>query len=185
MHGQLPEDQIKKAVRILKNGGIVIFPTDTVYGISCRFNDKDAISRLYKIKKTPSIQPFPILVTELSQIKKLAIINKTGEKLIKKYWPGALTIVLKSKVSKEKIGFRMPSSSLIKLLIDEVGAPIIGTSANFHGSSPPKSYEELDPDFVKLADFILKGDCQLGAESTVVDATAIPPKILRQGVITL
>ena len=79
MPGQPPEDQIEKAVKILKKGGIVIFPTDTVYGIGCCFDDKDAISRLYKIKKSPSSQPFPILVSDLSQVEKLAVINKTGE----------------------------------------------------------------------------------------------------------
>src|SRR3990167_6487372 len=117
MPGQPPEDQIEKAVKILKNGGIVIFPTDTVYGIGCCFDDKDAISRLYKIKKSPSSQPFPILVTKLSQVKKLAVINKTGEELIKKFWPGALTIVLQSKEGKNKIGYRMPSSAFIKSII--------------------------------------------------------------------
>src|SRR3990172_8598278 len=152
MKDQLPEDQIKEAVKILKKGGIVIFPTDTVYGICCRFDDKDAISRLYKIKKTPVTQPFPILVSDLSKVEKLAVINKTGEELIKKYWPGALTIILKSKKGIEKIGFRMPDSPLIKSLIDGVGMPITGTSANFHGSCAPKSYEELDSVFIKLAD---------------------------------
>jgi len=179
------DDQIKEAVRILKKGGIVIFPTDTVYGIGCRFNDKDAIARLYKIKKTPTGQPFPILVSDLSQVEELAIINKTGEKLMKKYWPGALTIVLKSKKGREKIGFRMPDSSLVRSLIDGVGEPIIGTSANFHGFQAPKSYEELDADFIKLVDFVMEGECEGGVESTVVDATLNPPRALRRGAITL
>ena len=185
MQGQPPEDQIKKASAILKGGGIVIFPTDTVYGICCRIDDKGAISRLYKIKKTPVTQPFPILVSDLSQVEKLAVINKTGEKLIKKFWPGALTIILRSKKGREKIGFRMPDSSMVTSIIDGVGVPIIGTSANFHGSKAPKSYKELDPNFTKLADIVLKGECQLGMESTVVDATVDPPKILRKGAITI
>ena len=176
---------LEKAIAVLKKGGIVIFPTDTVYGIGCRFDDKDAIDRLYKIKKTPSGQPLPILVSDLSQVEKLALINKTREELIKKYWPGALTIILQSKKGKEKIGFRMPNSSMVTSIIDGVGVPIIGTSANFHGSKAPKSYKELDPNFTKLADIVLKGECQLGMESTVVDATVDPPKILRKGAITI
>ena len=185
MQGQSSGDQIKEAIAVLKKGGIVIFPTDTVYGIGCRFDDKDAIARLYKIKKTPDSQLFPILVSDLSQVEELAVINKTGEELIKKYWPGALTIILKSKNGKEQIGFRMPDSSLVKLLIDGLGEPLIGTSANFHGSRAPNSYEELDSAFIQLADFVLKGKCQLGVESTVVDATSNVPKILRQGAIKL
>ena len=185
MLGQPPEDQIKKAIAVLKKGGIVIFPTDTVYGIGCRIDDKNAISRLYKIKKTPITQPFPLLVTKLNQVEKLAIINKTGEELIKKFWPGSLTIVLQSKKSKEKIGFRMPDSSFVCSLIDGEGEPIIGTSANLHGYPTPKSYEELDSDIIKLADFVLKGECQLGVESTLVDATSDVPNILRQGAVKL
>ena len=176
---------LEKAIAVLKKGGIVIFPTDTVYGIGCRFDDKDAIDRLYKIKKTPSGQPLPILVSDLSQVEELAVINKTGEELIKKYWPGALTIILQSKKGKEKIGFRMPDSSLVRSLIDGVGEPIIGTSANFHGFQAPKSYEELDSAFINLADFVLKGECKLGKESTVVDATGDVPNILRQGAIKI
>ena len=185
MKDQSLEDQIKEAVRILKKGGVVIFPTDTVYGIGCRFDDKDAVPRLYKIKKTPTGQPFPILVSSLSQIEDLAIIYKTAEELIKKFWPGALTIVLKSKNGREKIGFRMPDSQLVKSLIDGVGVPIIGTSANFHGHPTPKSYKELNPDLIKLVDFVMEGECEGGVESTVVDATFDPPKVLRRGAITL
>src|SRR3989344_6703830 len=176
---------LEKAIAVLKKGGIVIFPTDTVYGIGCLFDNPKAVDRIYEIKKTPTNQPFPILVSNLSQVEDLAVINKTAEELIKKYWPGALTIILKSKNGKEKIGFRMPDSSLVKVLIDELGVPIIGTSANFHGSRAPNSYEELDSAFIQLADFVLKGKCQLGVESTVVDATSNVPKILRQGAIKL
>lgn len=185
MQGQSPEDQIKKAIAVLKKGGIVIFPTDTVYGIGCCFDNQRAVNRLYQIKNTPKTQPFPVLVSTADQLRQYAQVTKQAENLIKKYWPGALTIVLQSKKSKNKIGFRMPDSALIKSIIDGVGEPIIGTSANFHGSDAPKSYEELDSGFIKLADFVLKGECQLGIESTVVDATTDMPKILRQGVVRL
>ena len=86
-----------KAVDILKAGGIVIFPTDTVYGIGCRFDDQKAINRIYQIKGTPKDQSFPLLVSNISQVKKLAIITKIGQKLIDEYWPGALTIILPSR----------------------------------------------------------------------------------------
>lgn len=179
------DDQIEKAIRVLKNGGIVIFPTDTVYGIGCRIDNRAAVDRIYQIKNTPKDQPFPVLISSVDQLRKYAKITKQAENLIKKHWPGALTIILQSKKSKEQIGFRMPDSSVIKALVEGVGMPIIGTSANFHKSAPPKTYEELDSNFTKLADFVLKGECKLGKESTVVDATGDVPKILRQGAITL
>jgi len=173
------------AVDILKSGGIVIFPTDTVYGIGCRFDDQKAIARLYQIKGTPQNQPFPILVSNINQVKKLATITKIGQILIDKYWPGALTIILPTFVKGQKIGFRMPKSDLVKSLIDQIGIPIIGTSANFRGQKAVKNYQELDPKIIKLADLVIKGECKKGIESTVVDATFDPPKILRQGAVTL
>ena len=181
-----------KAVNVLKSGGIVIFPTDTVYGISCRFDNQKAIKRLYQIKGTPQNQPFPILVSKIDQVKSLAIITKIGQQLINKYWPGAITIILPSRHSSaapqndtSKVGFRMPDSDLIRFLIDRVGVPIIGTSANIHGQKPVSSFADLDPKIIKLADLAISGECQKGVESTVVDATCTPPKVLRQGAVKL
>ena len=177
--------EIEEAASILKNGGIIIFPTDTVYGIGCRSDNPSAINRLYHIKGTPKDQPFPILVSNTDQVAKLAKINNNAEKLMAKYWPGALTIILRSKKGASKIGFRMPDSNLVQSLIDKIGVPIIGTSANFHGKNTPSSFEELDPQFIKLADFTVKGKCQKGIESTVVDTTINPPKIIRQGAVDI
>lgn len=176
---------LKKAATILKNGGVVIFPTDTVYGIGCRFDDKEAIDRIYQIKGTPKDKPFPVLVSNISQVKKLAIITKVGQKLIDKYWSGALTIILPSRNKSRKIGFRMPDSEMIRTLIDKVGVPIIGTSANSSGQKAAKSFKDLDPKFVRLVDYVVKGICQGGIESTVVDATKDPPEILRKGAVSV
>jgi len=167
---------ISKAAGILKAGGVVIFPTDTVYGIGCAADNQKALDRIYKIKGTPKTQLFPILVSEISQVPKLPPAALT---LVKKHWPGALTVILKSG------GFRMPNSKLVKSLIQKAGKPIVGTSANFHGHPAPKSYSQLDPNLVKLADFVIKGECKLGIESTVVDATVDPPKVIRLGAVKL
>ena len=175
---------LEEAARILKKGGVVIFPTDTVYGIGCRFDDSKAIDRIYKIKKTPRDQLFPVLVSSIDQVKKLAQVTKVAEKLITEYWPGALTIILPG-LHMEKIGIRMPDSILVLDLIGQVGVPIIGTSANFHGRVAPKSFNQLDPKFIKLADFVIKGKCKEGIGSTVIDATVNPPKILRKGAVKL
>lgn len=189
--------EIEKVVTILKDGGVVIFPTDTVYGVGCRFDNQDAVNRLYKIKGAPQAQFFPILVSKITQVKRLAKVNNSAEKLMREYWPGGLTVILikssdlkpglkqlrKPGLRHNKIGFRMPDSDLVRSIIDKVGVPIIGTSANFHGKSVPRSFEELNPEFVKLADFVIKGKCQGGIESTVVDTTVDPPAIIRQGAV--
>ena len=190
---------LEEASQILRAGGVVIFPTDTVYGIGCRYDNQKAIERLYQIKKTPKDQEFPILVSNIGQVRKLAKVSVVAEKLIRKYWPGGLTIILRHKpglrsgqkpdhkpgLSPVKIGFRMPDSKLVLDLVDQVGIPIIGTSANFHGQKAPKSFDKLDPELVKLVDFVIRGKCKEGIESTVVDATSDPPKILRHGAVII
>lgn len=178
---------LKKAISILKSGGVVIFPTDTVYGIGCVYNNTRAVKRIYTIKGRDKSQPFPVLVSEIGQVEKIAEISDYAKDLMKKHWPGGLTIILRvfdlAKAWKS-VGFRQPDSDIVKAITKEVG-PIIGTSANFHNQPTPKSYNELDPKFTKLADFVIKGECKLGEQSTVVDATVDPPKVLRQGAVRI
>lgn len=176
---------IKKAAQIIKNGGVIVFPTDTVYGIGCSWETPDAVSRIYQIKKRPLGLSFPILINHIDQLKKVAIITPLAQKLIDRYWPGGLTIVLNLRKSKFKVGFRIPNSTVVQELISLAKVPIIGTSANFHGKSPVKSSKDLDPQLLKLIDFVIEGECKGGMESTVVDATDSKPQILRQGAINL
>lgn len=174
---------LKKAIEILRRGGVVIFPTDTVYGIGARINAIHAVARIKNIKKTN--QNFPVLVSNLNQAHQLAAFDSQALHLANRYWPGAMTIILPGKTKHEKIGLRLPDSDLVKDLINGVGSPIIGTSANFHGQPVPTSYKELNPNLVKLADYVIKGPCKQEKESTVIDATYIPPRILRRGAIQL
>lgn len=176
-------EEIEKAVEILRRGGVVIFPTDTVYGIGARFDSTAAIQRIRNIKK--SYQDFPILISDFKQLHQLVQANSIALYLAQKYWPGALTLVLKSKRGDEKIALRIPDSPLVRTLIDMLGAPIIGTSANFHGQKASTKYAELDKRLITLADYVIRGRCRLGKESTVVDATAIPVKILRAGAVRI
>lgn len=183
--GQSKSEDLAKAASILKSGGVVIFPTDTVYGIGCRYDLPKAVDRVHAIKNTPKSQSFPILVSSKGQTKGLVKINSTAGKLIDIYWPGALTIILESKKGDQKIGVRLPASATTTELIKLTGTPIIGTSANIHGRGAVKTSEELDPDLTKQVDFILEGEAEGGLESTVVDATVSPPKIIRQGAVQI
>lgn len=187
-HEKSKLNDIKKAAQVIKNGGVVIFPTDTVYGIGCKFDDERAIERIYKIKNRNAGQAFPILVASEKQAEAIANVNNIAKKLVEKHWPGGLTIILPTRHPDPKtlkIGVRMPNSQVVKQLIEEAETPIIGTSANFHGQPSPRSYEELDEELIKLVDYVVKGECLLGKESTVVDTTVDPPKVLRQGAVTL
>lgn len=174
---------IDEAVKILRRGGIVIFPTDTVYGISCRYDQPWAIDRIKNIKK--STQIFPILISNINQAHRMAVMSPTAIHLANKFWPGALTIILRSKTRHDKIGLRMPDSEIARSIIEKLGLPIIGTSANFHTQAAVARYEDLDPKLIKLADYVISGECEKKMESTVVDATISPVKILREGVVKI
>lgn len=188
------DNQIEKAIKILNQGGIVIFPTDTAFGIGCRIDDENAIERLFKIRKRPVFQATPVLFSDLEMVKKyvLEIPNDVKEKLIDKFWPGALTIVLEAKKDnvpslvrggKDNIGIRIPNNKIILEIIRSAGVPILGPSANFHGQNTPYEFKDLNSDLIKLVDFVVNGKCELKKPSTVIDCTKISWEILRQGAL--
>lgn len=187
---------VKKAIEIVNNGGIVIFPTDTAFGIGCRIDNKEAVEKLFQLRKRPSTMATPVLCSSVEMVKGYTqeVSHKVKENLMDTYWPGALTIILPSisnripsliRGGKETVGVRIPNHPVALELIKGVGIPIVGTSANFHGNPTPYSVEDLDPQLVNLVDGVLEGVCTLKKESTVIDCTQEPWKILRQGAVTI
>lgn len=189
-------NDIQQAIQILNQGGIIIFPTDTVFGIGCRMDDEKTISRLFKIRKRPEHQAAPVLMSSLEMVQNylLPIEPEIKEKLIRPYWPGALTIILpcqKEKIPKlargnlNTLGVRMPNSLICLEIIKKVGVPILGPSANFHGAPTPFLFQDLDKELVKLVDFVVSGECSLKQASTVIDCSVSPWKILRKGAVKI
>lgn len=187
---------IQRAIQVLKRGGIVIFPTDTVYGIGCRIDDESAIKRLFALRKRPETQATPVLVSglEMAQEYLLSVPEEVIAKLIKPYWPGGLTIVMQSKTEKvpilvrgggDTIGVRMPNHPTTLALIAGLGVPMLGPSANFHGEATPQRFSDLNPELVKLVDFVIEGECGLKQASTVINTTVTPWTILRQGAVRI
>lgn len=181
----LLNSEIKKAAEILKSGGVIVYPTDTVFGVGCLYNQKPAVKRIFKLKKRKPSLPMPMLIGNLEQLGKMEVqLNDMAKWFADKYWPGPLTVILKNSNGKN-VGFRMPDDPNLLKLINFVNLPIIGTSANFHGHRPSKNSKDLDKNFIKQVDYILPGESLLGVESTVVDCTVSPFKIIRQGAIDL
>lgn len=187
-------DKIQKAVEVLKEGGIVIFPTDTAFGIGCRIDNEDSIKRLFKIRNRPVNQATPVLVNGLGMATQYLnnIPQDVIEKLINVYWPGALTIVLNCKRDKvpklvrgggENLGVRMPDSEIALNIISKLNIPILGPSANFHNDKTPYELKDLDKNLVRLVDYVVEGECKLKMASTVIDCTKNPWEILRKGAI--
>ncbi len=189
-------DDIKKAIRVIKQGGIVIFPTDTAFGIGCAINDEKAVKRLFAIRKRPPNQATPVLFDSVDRVRKytLSFDSKVGQ-LMQKYWPGALTIVLNCQISQvpslvrgggETLGVRIPDHETVLQLIRGADVPILGPSANFHGGKTPYTYKALDKALIKLVDFVLEGKTKgQGIASTVVDCSKKPWKIIRRGEVVL
>jgi len=189
-------DDVAKAVEILKDGGIVIFPTDTAFGIGCRIDDEQAVKRLFTLRRRPETKAVPVLVSSLHMAQDYLqpIPQDVVTKLVEPYWPGALTIVLESKIGKvpalvrgggASIGVRVPDHLTTLALINGAGVPILGTSANFAGEQTPYEFEELDKELIKLVDFVVPGKCHTKQASTVIDCTSTPWHVLRQGAIEL
>lgn len=190
-------EEIQKAVEILKGGGIIIFPTDTAFGIGCRIDNEKAIERLFDIRKRPRNQPVSVLVDsiEMAQDYLLPISEEVQQKLIKKYWPGALTIILQSRIDKvsnlvrggeNNLGVRMPNNKITLSLIKGVGVPILGPSANFHGEKTPYELKDLNPELIKLVDYVVSSQDKSGENaSTVIDCSKKPWQILRKGAVRI
>lgn len=175
---------VNEAAEVLKNGGLVAFPTETVYGIAANSLNKEAVGRLYEIKKRPKDKPFSIHMAGFDSLKQLGIVlSKDAERVAKRFWPGPLTLVALNN-KKEKIGLRMPDNNIAELLIKKAGVPVIAPSANMSGGKAPVSAEEVLAEMDGLVDIILDGGrARIGIESTVMDVTDRPFKILREGAI--
>lgn len=184
----------EEIIDILKNGGVAIFPTDTAFAIGCRVDDESAVKRLFSIKNRSEQQAVPILVNGIAMARKYGAINDKVQNMLNKLWPGALTVIVprvESKISPlvlgmgETVGLRQPNHEICLEIITEVGVPLIGTSANFHGNPTPYKTEDIDPELAKIVDAVLPGICQVGLASTIVDTTKEPWQILRQGTVTI
>lgn len=190
-------NNIKRAIEILNKGGIIIFPTDTAYGIGCRIDNVDSIKRLFDIRKRSENKAVPVLVSDIDMAKDylLEIPKDVKEKLMEKYWPGALTIILpciKNKVPSlvrgegNNLGIRVPDNKLILEIIKKVGVPILAPSANFSGEKTPFTSGDLDKNLVKLVDMVIdKGESLTNNVSTVIDCSVLPWKVVRKGQINI
>jgi L-threonylcarbamoyladenylate synthase len=187
-------EKIRHAAGVIRNGGLVAFPTVTVYGIGADAFDEDAVSRVYAAKGRPSDNPMIVHIARASDISLLTdSLSPEVMKLAGVFWPGPLTMVLKKKDEVpfrvtgglSTVGVRIPDSPVALELIRLAGKPVAAPSANISGCPSPTRAEHVIADLEGKVDVILAGaECRVGIESTVVDMTAEPPQVLRPGVIT-
>lgn len=188
--------QVSQAIDILKNGGIIIFPTDTAFGIGCRIDNEEAVERLFRVRQRPHSMATPVLCSSIAMVKAYTkeVSPKVEEQLLAPYWPGALTVILPAQSQKvpslirggtDTIGVRIPNHPVTLELINGVGVPLVGTSANIHGKPTPYVVEDLDPQLLSLVDGVVEGTCRLKKESTVVNCVKEPWEVLREGAVQI
>jgi len=188
------QKQVEQGISILKEGGIVAFPTDTVYGLGACISLPHAVERVYQVKKRPRNTPLPLLLADKSQIGEVAEpVPPIAWLLAERFLPGALTIVLfKSKLVPDivtgggkTVALRIPAHPVPVALIQGVGTPIAGTSANLSGKPSALTAEEVYAQLDNKVDLIIDGGrCPGGKESTIVDLTGETPLVLREGAIS-
>jgi L-threonylcarbamoyladenylate synthase len=185
---------IEKAVETLKQGGIILAPTDTVWGLMCDFSNEEAVASIYAIKKS-RLKPLAILVDSLESIEKLDVeMSLNARTIAEAYWPGPLTLIFKSGHEGIKhiagehnsIGVRIPDNEELREMIKWFGSPVAATSANISGQGQPHNFEDIPDEITTSADLICRFPAETkGMASTVVDCTGEVFKIIREGEISM
>ncbi len=184
--------ELERISDILKSGGVVIFPTETVYGIGADPSNREAIKKLYNIKKRDRKKPLTLHIATLSDIYKFSYVDGRFKPIIERFLPGPLTVVFPKKrnipryvvAGKKKVGFRFPKCPVALEIIRYYGYPIAATSVNISGMPPINDISKIKTLFGDKVDYIVKDVCELSKiSSTVVDFTVKPFKLLREGEI--
>ena len=193
MKTEIFTDEIEKAAKILQNGGLVAVPTETVYGLAGNGLDSEAVEKIYEVKGRPAIKPLALMVCGPEAMEEYCREAPPAARcLAEKFWPGPLTIVLKAKKSVPEIvraggdtvGLRCPDHPMTLALLKQAKIPFAAPSANPTGSESPKNAQEVLAYFDgKIQAVVDGGPCGLGRESTIIDLSETPYRILRQGAL--
>ena len=180
---------IDQAVDILRRGGIVCYPTDTVYGMGCDMFHQKAVKRLYQLKGRPKQKPFSFMCCDLKNVSSYCSLSNMAYRVMKKNLPGAYTFVLptmkivpKIMITKQKtVGIRVPDNAICRMLVEGLGNPIVTTSAGRADSEPPANSYEVEQLVGNQVDEIIDGGEIFPSPSSIVDLTSSHPEIIREG----
>jgi len=190
------ENALTRAIEVLKDGGVVAFPTDTVYGLGALPWNKDAVIRLYEAKQRPFDRPIALLLSDADQLERVTVVmprfRRQARQLIARFWPGGLTLVLPKTESVldvisagPSVAVRVPDLPLARDLIRGAGGVLAATSANLSGQPSPITAQEVEEQLGDRIGLILDGGlCREGVPSTILDCTVSPPALLRRGAVS-
>ena len=188
-------NELDKAFAALENGGVVVFPTDTLYGLGADVFSLPALQRIFGIKGRPADLALPVLVAGLDQVESVALpMSNQAQELAERFWPGPLTLVMRRSPElpdlvtggADTVAVRMPAHRIPLALARRLGRPITGTSANLSGQPDLLDLDSIENQLGNLVDYIIRsGPPPEGTGSTVVDITRNEPRLLREGAISL
>jgi L-threonylcarbamoyladenylate synthase len=190
----LARDGLRVTVECLRSGGLVAFPTDTLYGLGAAVTSDEGVGRLFEAKRRPLDLPLPILLSGAADVVRVAQdMPDLAIKLAFHFWPGPLTLVLRRNprfrsvalAGRDDLAVRVPDHPAPRSLMEALGEPITGTSANISGGPPPTTAQEVADQLGESVDIIIDGGrTPIGLESTVIDLVGETPRLLREGAIT-
>jgi tRNA threonylcarbamoyl adenosine modification protein (Sua5/YciO/YrdC/YwlC family) len=180
--------KVRRAVSILSDGGVIAYPTDTVYGIGCDLTNKRAVDRIYEIKRMDRSHPLAFVCPDLSDIARYAIVDNQVYRVLRRFLPGPYTFILEAtrevpklvQMKRKTVGIRVPACEVTRALARELGRPIISSTAALPGEDPLIDPREIDAAFRGLS-LVLDAGAGGLVPTTVIDLTKSPPEIVRKG----
>lgn len=180
---------IKQAVKVLRDGGVVAFPTDTVYGLGCDIFNKKAILRIHQIKRQPNTKPFSFICPGITELSRYARVTNYAYKTMRRLLPGPYTFVLEGSrevpkimlTRRKEVGIRVPDHVIARAMLEELGHPILSTSATGPDGEPLGQAWEIDEALGRQLDLVIDGGPVPGAVSSVISLVDDIPEVLREG----
>jgi len=180
---------IKQVVECLKKGGVIVYPTDTTYGIGCDIFNRKAVKRIFQIKHRDQRKPFSFICNNLAEISSYAQVSNFAFKVMKRHLPGPYTFILQatkivpgSLSTKQKtVGVRIPENAICEAIVQELGHPLVTTSANTAGEATPQDPRDIDDKMGNLVDFVIDGGISMDEASTVISLLDDQIEVIRQG----
>ncbi len=186
--------EVEQGIEALRKGGVVAYPTDTVYGLGAALLDDAAVQRVIDAKGRAESMGLPLLLSRADMLAPIVKeVDATAAALIERFWPGALTLVMTKSAAvsdlvsggRDTVAVRVPDHPVPRALSDGLGGPIIGTSANRSGSAPASSAAQVREQLDGAVDLVIDGLPSLGVQSTILDLTGPAPRVLRSGAVSL
>ncbi len=180
---------VRHVVDSLRQGGVVIYPTDTTYGLGCDIFNRKGVRKIYQIKQRDPRKPFSFICSDLAEVANYAQVSNFAFRILKRHLPGPYTFVLnaaktvpESLTTRQKtVGIRIPDNQISRLIVQELGHPLVTTSANISGQNVIQDPEVIDEQMERMVDIVVDGGVSMGVESSVISLIDDRIEVLREG----